>query len=178
MESTEDAKRNIIYGNPLLDKYIPTFSRTIIVGAQLCLTLLIVASVVARYLFSSGLYGVDEFILVFAFWLYMIGGTYGSYEDSHIKADIVDQYVKSALKRHILKIINLSVTLIVSIFITVWAYDYVVWGFTRKAKSIAWKIPMVIPQGAIFVGFIIMTIYTLALLVMVIKKGYKEKETE
>jgi TRAP-type C4-dicarboxylate transport system permease small subunit len=121
---------------------------------------------------------VDEFILVFAFWLYMIGGTYGSYEDSHIKADIVDQYVKSALKRHILKIINLSVTLIVSIFITVWAYDYVVWGFTRKAKSIAWKIPMVIPQGAIFVGFIIMTIYTLALLVMVIKKGYKEKETE
>jgi hypothetical protein len=37
---------------------------------------------------------------------------------------------------------------------------------------------MVIPQGAIFVGFIIMTIYTLALLVMVIKKGYKEKETE
>ena len=48
-----------------------------------------VYSVVLRYCFKQNFYGSDEVIMLFAFWLYFMGAVYGSYENSHIKADLL-----------------------------------------------------------------------------------------
>ncbi|MDL2226266.1 TRAP transporter small permease [Deltaproteobacteria bacterium OttesenSCG-928-M10] len=133
----------------------------VVVSTQIVFTLIIFGSVVARQFFGRDLYGNEDFILIAAFWLYMIGGAYGSYEDSHIKADIVNEILKEGKLKNFLQTGSALLETVISLVITVWGWQLVVWGLAKNAKSISWKIPMVVPQSAIFIGFAIMFIYSL-----------------
>lgn len=147
--------------NLILDLYLPKAMSFIIILTQVSFTVIIFGSVVARQCFGRDLYGNEDFILIAAFWLYMIGGAYGSYENSHIKADIVSEVLKDGKLKKFLQNTAVIVETAVSLVITVWGWQLVVWSMAKGAKSISWKIPMFIPQGAIFVGFAIMFIYSL-----------------
>ena len=155
--------------NYFLDCVLPKMMSFIIISTQITFTVIIFGSVIARGVFNRDLYGNEDFILIAAFWLYMIGGAYGSYEDSHIKADIVDEVMKEGKLKNFLRSLAAVVETIVSLVITVWGWQLVMWGFDKGAKSISWKIPMVIPQSAIFIGFAIMFIYSLRTLIYRLK---------
>lgn len=142
----------------VMDVAIPKMLSCIIVVCQIAFTAIIGASVVFRFL-NIDLYGNEEFVLIFAFWLYLMGGAYGSYERSHIQADIVKELMKDGkLKSTLLYIANI-VQLVTCLVLAYWSLNYFVWGIIRKATSIAWRIPMVIPQSALFLGFSIMLVY-------------------
>ena len=147
--------------NLILDLYLPKAMSFIIILTQITFTAIIFGSVVARQCFGRDLYGNEDFILIAAFWLYMIGGAYGSYENSHIKADIISEVLKDGKLKKFLQNTAVIVETAVSLIITVWGWQLVVWSMAKGAKSISWKIPMFIPQGAIFIGFAIMFIYSL-----------------
>lgn len=147
--------------NLILDKYLPKAMSFIIIFSQIVFTVIIFSSVVARQCFGRDLYGNEDFILISAFWLYMIGGAYGSYENSHIKADIVSEVMKDGPIKKYIQNIAIIIETVVSLVITVWGWQLVLWSFAKGAKSISWKIPMFIPQGAIFIGFGIMFLYSL-----------------
>ena len=53
------------------------------------ITLLVFVEVVLRYVLGSPLFGVEELICLIAMWLYFIGASYGAYERSHIKAELI-----------------------------------------------------------------------------------------
>ena len=147
--------------NYFLDRILPKLMSFIVIATQVVFTLIIFGSVVARQVFGRDLYGNEDFILIAAFWLYMMGGAYGSYEDSHIKADIVNEVLKEGKLKKFLQTSASVMETIISLVITVWGWQLVVWGLAKGAKSISWKIPMVVPQSAIFIGFAIMFIYSL-----------------
>ena len=63
------------------------------VTCSLTVTGIIFLAVLLRYVFHSDLYGYEEIVVIFAFWLYFIGGSYGSYTRTHITADVVSVYV-------------------------------------------------------------------------------------
>ena len=155
---------------------IPKFLSFMVILAQALLTLGIGAQVFFRYILHQDLYGSEEFILIFAFWLYMMGAAYGSFEDSHIQADIVNEYVKSEKVRDRLNLLVAMISTIVCLVINYWAYNYFVWGIVKHARSIAWKIPMVIPQSSIFLGFSIMSIYSLVKLYKLFRKAFPGKQ--
>ncbi|MDR1043869.1 MAG: TRAP transporter small permease [Candidatus Adiutrix sp.] len=147
--------------NYVLDRILPKIMRFIIISTQITFTLIIFGSVVARLFFGRDLYGNEDFILIAAFWLYMIGGAYGSFENSHIKADILTESLKDGpLKKFLLTCSSVLET-IVNLVITLCGWQLVVWGLAKGAKSVSWKIPMVVPQSAIFVGFALMLIYSI-----------------
>lgn len=151
---------------------IPKFLSFMVILAQALLTLGIGAQVFFRYILHQDLYGSEEFILIFAFWLYMMGAAYGSFEDSHIQADIVNEYVKSEKLRLRLNLLVSFISTCVCLVINYWAFNYLVWGIVKHARSIAWKIPMVIPQSSIFIGFSVMSIYSLVKLYTLFRKAF------
>ena len=132
-------------GELFLKVIIPKFLSFMVILAQTLLTLGIGAQVFFRYILHQDLYGAEEFILIFAFWLYMMGAAYGSFEDSHIQADIVNEYVKNEKIKLRMKLLVSFISTTVCLVINYWAYNYFVWGIVKHARSIAWRIPMVIP---------------------------------
>lgn len=122
-------------------------------------TACIIWACAVRYLFQGNFYGSDEIILLFAFWLYFMGAAYGSYEDSHIKADLINIYVKNIRLKDSINLFALFITIVVNLIILTWAWHFFMWGLERMPLSTGLKIPMVIPQSSVFFGMLFMAFY-------------------
>ncbi|SKC81496.1 TRAP transporter small permease [Maledivibacter halophilus] len=144
--------------------------RWILTITSILAVLIIVTSVVMRYVFKSDLFGIEEILIIVAFWLYFIGGVHGSYERSHIKADLLSIYIKNERAKLILSFVETFITCIVAIVLSFWGYKYFIWGIEMGAKSPGWKIPLVISQSPIFFGFVLMTFYFIYHLIIDFKK--------
>src|SRR5699024_5984200 len=69
--------------------------RTILIVCSLLLVIGLGATVVMRYILKIDLFGLEELLVIPAFWLYFIGASFGTYEKSHISAELVSVYVKN-----------------------------------------------------------------------------------
>lgn len=119
----------------------------------------ILVAVVMRYILKSNFYGSDEIILVFAFWLYFMGAAYGSYENSHIKADLLNMYIKNMHYKDMLNLIAQMLTVLVNVVLMVWACQFMLWAWEKNPLTTALKIPILIPRSAIFIGLALMLFY-------------------
>ncbi|NLL18251.1 MAG: TRAP transporter small permease [Clostridia bacterium] len=119
----------------------------------------IIYSVVLRYIFKKNFYGSDEVILLFAFWLYFMGAVYGSYENSHIKADLLNVYVKNIRIKDFFNLIAQVIMIAVNLVLITWSWDFFLWGLEKMPRTTGLKIPLVIPQSAVFFGMLLMAFY-------------------
>jgi len=142
----------------------------IILMSWLCV-LTIVLTVFFRYVLHADLYGIEEYLIIFAFWLYFIGAAHGAYEKSHIRADIISSFLKNQKLLKFFSILKLSISTLTCFVLTIWGFKYLLWGLQRGARSPGWKIPMVIPQSSIFIGFLLMCIYYFIHLIKAIKRS-------
>ena len=92
-------------------------------------TLITFASVIARA-FNINLIGYEEILIIFAFWLYMFGSAYGSYENSHIKADIFIISLKEGLIKDIVVILRDSLSVFLGFIFFLWAVQLFKYGST------------------------------------------------
>jgi len=79
------------------------------------ITVLVFIEVVLRYVLGSPLFGVEELICLIAMWLYFIGASYGAYERSHIKAELIHIWFKKPRTYALIKAIGSLITFILSI---------------------------------------------------------------
>lgn len=119
----------------------------------------IVAAAFMRYCLNMNFYGSEEIILLFAFWLYFIGASYGSFENSHIKADLMNMYIRNMRYKDGLNLIAQFLTTCVNLVFLVWAFQSLLWAMQKNPLTTALKIPIAIPKSAIFVGFLLMAFY-------------------
>ena len=135
-----------------------------------------VYSVVLRYVFKGNFYGSDEVIMLFAFWLYFMGAVYGSYENSHIKADLLNVYIKNMRKKDAVALLGQFLTIVVNTIVLVWAIRYFGSEIAKGGLSTGLKIPLVIPKSAVFFGFLLMEFYHVVYFIKntlaFIRKGY------
>jgi TRAP-type C4-dicarboxylate transport system permease small subunit len=125
----------------------------------------VMAEVIMRYVFKSSIIGIEELAAYFAFWVYFIGASYGSYERSHIKAELTHLIFKNP--RHYAK--SRAVTSIISFTLALyaipWAYKYVEWGILRHEQSRSTLFgntyPVVLFQASILFGLVLMCFYFL-----------------
>lgn len=150
---------------PLLGLYelLLKIQRIILVITSLTVVGIICAAVIMRYIFHTDLFAYDELVMITAFWLYFIGAAYGSYEDSHIKADIIQislspTHPKAAA---VIGLIARGLELFLAFTITQWAWSLLSWQFKFMGHTMGWGIPIAVPQGAIFLGFLLMAFYAL-----------------
>lgn len=133
--------------------------RAILITCNLAIMLIVVASFLSRYLFSFDLYGAEEFLLVAAFWLYFIGAAYGSYEKSHIEADFIQSMVGDNFVTRILGYLRDFIELGVLLVLTYWSWLLIEFGIERWPVTPGWKIPLLVPQSSILLGFALMTLH-------------------
>jgi len=141
------------------------FQKCFMIVAGCIVTVLIFIEVMLRYVFGSPLFGVEEMVCLIAMWLYFLGASYGAYERSHIKAELVHLWFKTPRSHAIINTISSSITFFLCLLMIKWSYPYFIWGLKKGETSQALLLPMVLSQSAIFFGSILMSLYFLTELV-------------
>jgi TRAP-type C4-dicarboxylate transport system permease small subunit len=148
----------INFRNSKVWKITDNVQSAILFFCSVSITITIFMTVIMRYVFKTDLYGVEELILVIAFWLYFIGGSRGSMEDSHIKADILDVVIQNDKLKYGLKSFGKAVESFVLIVFAKMSLDLVILNFQRMPKTPGLKIPYVVTQTSIALGFFMMAL--------------------
>ena len=150
--------------------------RSILIFTSSASTLIIFAGVIMRYFLKTDLFGIEELITILVMWLYFIGSGHGSYEDSHIKADMMSSFIKN---KQLLKVLNICIygisTVLISI-ITAWGIQYAIWSISAGGVTTGWRFPLIISQIPISIGFLLMLFYSLYHLIRTIRPLKKDKE--
>ena len=119
--------------------------------------------VIVRYIFEGDLFAYNEWLLMVCFWLFFMGGALGTYEGSHINADLLDYLTEDQRLRWLRKLVVTAIEVVVSIALVYWAvlmiYDEIE-SYPNWAVTPALKIPFLIPRVGILVGLFMMCLYS------------------
>lgn len=123
----------------------------------------IMAEVLMRYIFKTSLIGIEELAAYFAFWLYFIGSSYGTYERSHIKAELTHMIIKNPRYYAMSRVVTSFISFALSFYAIILAYRYAEWGIHRLEQSsttfLGSTYPIVYFQFSLLVGFALMCFY-------------------
>lgn len=131
-------------------------------------TLITFGSVVLREL-NMNFLGYEEILIMFAFWLYMVGTAYGSYERSHITADIVVVMLPDGFAKDLIGLLRNILTVVLGIAFLLWAIQLVQWTVQMDTRTPVWRIPMTVSQSSILFGLIFASFYHIVYLYNEIK---------
>lgn len=150
-------------------------------AATLVLPATFLLVVIFRYILHSDLFAYEEWLLPVSFWLYFLASGVGSYEDSQIRADILESYFTNLKAIWWRKVILYSVECGISLVMVYWGYLMIendIMSYPFWQKTIAMKIPFFVPHLGIFVGLIFMAFYGLLHLYVLLRYGPKIVEED
>ena len=152
----------------LFDKITISFYSVVCFVMSILLMVIITAATLMRYIFEMDLYGYEEWVKIFAFWLYFMGAGYGAFTGTHSSADLVTAYLKDGVFKRGLIFVKCVITLGVTLLFTKYGWDYFIFGFLGPLgtgvaipKTVAWRIPLWTAYAAIFLGLLSMSYYFL-----------------
>ncbi len=126
--------------------------------------------VIMRYIFEVPVMGLDEILVYPTLWLYFLGSVNASREDTQIKANVLEIFLKTDRSKQVVRIIADAMALIVSLWLTWWAWDYLKYALRVKKESPTLYIPTIYAECAFFVGLVLMSGFTAWYLVKNIKQ--------
>jgi TRAP-type C4-dicarboxylate transport system permease small subunit len=109
--------------------------------------LIMCVEVFLRYVIKSDLFGLEEIVVIAAFWLYFMGSSYGVYEKSHVKADIIPQMLKPRHQALLSVVIRFTIAALCILY-------------SWMPKTTGLRIPIFISQSSILIGYILMSLYS------------------
>lgn len=139
------------------------FLRGGLVVSSCLVTIITFVAVITRAL-NINFLGYEEILIICAFWLYMMGTAYGSYENSHIKADVIVIMMPEGLAKSLLALIRNTLSLILGVVFLLWALQLFQWTIVMETKTPVWRIPVTISQSSLLFGLVIATFYNLVYL--------------
>ena len=152
----------------LFDKITISFYSVVCFVMSILLMVIITAATLMRYIFEMDLYGYEEWVKIFAFWLYFMGAGYGAFTGTHISADLISSYLKDGVFKRTLTFVKCVITLGVTPLFRTYAGDYFIFGFLGPLgtgvaipRTVAWRIPLWPAYAAIFLGRLSMSYYFL-----------------
>lgn len=130
------------------------------------LTIIICAAAFFRYILDGDLTGYEEWVKIFAFWLYFSAAAIGAYNRTHVSADLVQAYVPEGKLKDFLVFLKDLITVGVSSLFTYYGYYFFMFGFMGPlGTGIAlpttnvWRISLWVGYLPVFLGLIFMTFY-------------------
>jgi len=153
MNIIETIKKSLIW------KFLEKIQQWLMIASSIFVVIIMCVVVVLRYVFRSDLYGIEEIVLIAAFWLYFIGSSYGVYDKSHVKADILPQMMSKKSQAFLSVIISLTVSALCILF-TYWSIDMIGHCLKYMPRTTGLRIPIVVSQFSIFVGYFLMSFYS------------------
>jgi len=150
---------------------LASVQRGILVGCATFITILVFAEIWMRYIIHYPGMEVEELATLAAFWLYMVGAIYGSYERSHIKTELMHLIFRKPKHYAWVRVFTSTVTLTLALIMCYWGTDYLIWGLTKGETSRVLRWPMVYSQGSLFVGAVFMSFYFLVELIAYLRQA-------
>jgi TRAP-type C4-dicarboxylate transport system permease small subunit len=155
-------------GKNLFDRIVVGAFSIVLVVNSLALTLIITGAALSRYVFKVNFTGYDEIVVIVAFWFYFMGSAYGSYNNSHVTADLVDAYFPEGTGKRVMHVIRWFVTSAACGLFAYYGYRYFMFSFKgplgtfiMQPKTMIWRIPHWIAHLSIFSGLVLMEYYFL-----------------
>ena len=160
------------------DKIMSAF---LVIGS-LSMLILMVSNVIARYIFNSTIFGAEEILGFLIIWMYWMGGSYGSFEDSHISADMTHLLIRNETVRHKYHIVVRFVTMIIVGILDFWsltryAPKIIAAGSSTPGLHIPYLVGKIVIPIALTIMFI-MSIYWCSRTLHPYKKAEETKEAE
>ena len=128
---------------------------------MILLPVLVCVQVVLRYVFEAPLMGIEELMLFPIIWLYMIGGANASMDRTHISCGILTLYIHKPLYIAVFHSFKSFISVVVSLWLTYWAYQFFDYSFSMWKESDLLYIPMFYGESAVFVGLLLMSFYSI-----------------
>lgn len=154
--------------NNILDKIIVNFCSVTCFVTSIILMFVVSLAALFRYILKVDLYGYEEWVKMFAFWLYFMGSGLGAFYSSHVSADLIQVYVKPGRLKHGLICLRTFFTLLICFLFTWYGYKFFFYGIRGPLgtgvgvpTTSLWNIPFWTSYLAIFLGLIIMSWYFL-----------------
>lgn len=130
--------------------------------------------VVLRYVLETDLFAYEEWLMPLCFWMFFLGSAVGTYEDSQIKADILESWIKNVRVIWWRKVVLTTFELIVTCFLVYYAVEMLIDeinDYPRWQSTIALRIPFFVPRFGMFLGFSFMAFYSALHLYVLFKFG-------
>ena len=80
--------------------------------------------VLMRYVFEIPVMGLEEILVYPTLWLYFLGSVNASREDTQIKANVLDVFLKTDRSKLIVRVVADLMALVTAVWLTYWAWDY------------------------------------------------------
>jgi len=115
--------------------------------------------VVMRYIFEIPVMGLEEVLVYPTLWLYILGSVNASREDTQIKANVLDVFLKTEKAKMVVRVIADFFSVIVASWLTYWAWDYFKYALRVWKESPTLYIPTFYAECAMFLGLVLMSLY-------------------
>ncbi|WP_146491195.1 TRAP transporter small permease [Vibrio sp. T20] len=115
--------------------------------------------VVTRYIFEVPIMGLEESMVIPTIWLYMLGAVNASRENSQIRANVLEIFIKSERGHTILALVGEIISFIISSWLTYWAWDYVKYAWRVWKESPTLYIPTFYHECSVFIGLLLITLF-------------------
>lgn len=122
--------------------------------------------VITRYVLEIPVMGLEESLLYPTLWLYMLGAVNASRENTHIRANVLEIFLSTERQHQVLAVIGEVISLIVGIWLTTWAWDFTKYSMRVWRESPTLYLPTFYVDVALFVGLVLMMIFTVWHLLM------------
>ncbi len=115
--------------------------------------------VVMRYILELPVMGLEELLVYPTLWLYFLGSVNASREDTQIKANVLDVFLKTDRSKLIVRVIADFLSVIIASWLTYWAFDYFRYALRVWKESPTLYVPTFYAECALFIGLVLMTCY-------------------
>lgn len=136
------------------------FAKYLLTGLILVVALGQFVQVITRYVLQIPVMGLEETMMYPTLWLYIFGAVNASRENTHIRANVLEIWLKTDRQHTILAIIGEVISLIVGLWLLSWAWDFTRYAWRVWKESPTLYIPTFYSDVALLVGLFLMMIYT------------------
>lgn len=122
--------------------------------------LAVTAMACLRFLFKMNLYGIEEYILLFAIWMYFIGAANGSYKKNHVYASVIDLIIKNPKVLLVTQLAAKTLTFALFVVFCVYSVDFIRFSIQAGGQTPLHHIPFAAGHIAIAISLFLMAFYS------------------
>ncbi len=116
--------------------------------------------VITRYVLEVPVLGLEETLLYPTLWLYILGAVNASRENTHIRANVLEIFLKSERQHQVLAVIGEVLSIAIASWLTYWAWDFSKYSWRVWKESPTLYLPTFYMDVALLVGLVLMILYT------------------
>lgn len=151
-----------------LDRILNFVEEWILIVTGTAVGSMILINALCRFL-KIDWFGSEELTLFVAFWLYFTGSACAARDNTHISADMLELFTSNQRIRAGVHILRNLISIAICTTFTGWCFNYVMWQIDLGAKSMAYKLPVVISTLPILLSFFLWCLYLIRDLIRSVK---------